>query len=61
MAHALGRLDAAWGQLIDAAQAEIIHLLIERVTLYPNGMEVRLNTQHLVDMVHEFGSIPGKK
>lgn len=58
---ALGRLDAAWGQLIDAAQAEIIHLLIERVTLYPNGMEVRLNTQHLVDMVHEFASIPGKK
>ena len=58
---ALGRLDAAWGQLIEAAQSEIIHRLIERVTLYPQSMKVRLNTQHLVDMVHEFASIPGKQ
>jgi len=54
MQQALGRLDITWDKLIEPAKAEIIFTLVERVTLYPNKMAVRINTQRLAELIREF-------
>jgi hypothetical protein len=42
--EALERLDPIWDQLFPAEQARIVQLLIERVDIHPDSMNVRLRT-----------------
>jgi hypothetical protein len=39
---AMTRLDAIWGQLFPAKQQRIVCLLVEKVIVSPNDIEVRL-------------------
>jgi site-specific DNA recombinase len=42
-----------WEELFPAGQARIVRLLVERVDLAPNGMEVRLRAEGLQTLVAE--------
>ena len=44
---ALERLDPLWNELFPAEQARIVQLLVQRVDLKPDGLELRLRTQGL--------------
>jgi len=41
--EALVQLDPLWNELFSAEQARIVRLLVERVDVGPDGMEIRLN------------------
>ena len=45
-----------WDELFPAEQARIVRLLVERVDLSPDGMQVRLRTEGLQTLVEELGS-----
>jgi hypothetical protein len=55
--EALERLDPLWDELFPAEQARIVHLLLQRVDLKPDGLELRLRTQGLGHVVQELGAI----
>ena len=55
--EALEHLDPLWDELFPAEQARIIQLLVQRVDLKPDGLELRLRTQGLGDVVQELGAI----
>jgi DNA invertase Pin-like site-specific DNA recombinase len=55
--EALERLDPLWEQLFPAEQARIVQLLVQRVDLKPDGLELRLRTQGLGHVVQELGII----
>ena len=55
--EALERLDPLWEELFPAEQARIIQLLVQRVDLKPDGLELRLRTQGLGHVVQELGAI----
>jgi len=40
-----------------AEQARIVHLLVQRIDLNPDGLELRLRTQGLGHAVHELGAL----
>ena len=42
--EALNRLDPLWAELFPAEQARIVQLLVQRVDLKPDGLELRLRT-----------------
>ena len=48
---AMMRLDAIWEQLFPAEQARIVRLLVERVIVSPQELEVRLRANGLEKMV----------
>lgn len=50
---AMTRLDLIWDQLFPAEQARIVRLLVERVIVSPNDLEVRLRPNGLEKMVLE--------
>ena len=45
-----------WEELFPAEQARIVRLLVERVDLAPNGMQVRLRAEGLQTLVEELHS-----
>ena len=45
-----------WDELFPAEQARIVKLLVERVFLAPNGMQVRLRAEGLQTLVAELRS-----
>ena len=45
-----------WDELFPAEQARIVRLLVERVDLAPNGMQVRLRAEGLQTLVEELQS-----
>jgi site-specific DNA recombinase len=51
--EALARLDPLWGELFPAEQARIIQLLVERVDIALDSMNVRLRTSGLTKLVSE--------
>jgi site-specific DNA recombinase len=51
--EALQRLDPLWEQLFPAEQARIIQLLVERVTVRLDGLEVRLRVDGLASIVED--------
>ncbi|MCB0136770.1 MAG: hypothetical protein KDD75_16820 [Caldilineaceae bacterium] len=51
--EALLRLDPLWGELFPAEQARIVQLLVERVDVRMNGVEVRLRPNGLAGLVRE--------
>ena len=55
--EALERLDPLWEELFPAEQARIVQLLVQRVDLKPDGLELRLRTQGLGHVVQELGAI----
>ena len=55
--QALDRLNPLWEELFPAEQARIVQLLVQRVDLEPDVLELRLRTQGLGQVVHELGAI----
>src|SRR5262245_35285383 len=53
----LERLDPLWEELFPAEQARIVQLLVQRIDLKPDGLELRLRTQGLGHVIHELGVI----
>jgi site-specific DNA recombinase len=53
----LERLDPLWAQLFPAEQARIVQLLVQRIDLKPDGLELRLRTHGLGHVVQELGVI----
>jgi site-specific DNA recombinase len=51
--EALERLDPLWDELFPAEQARIVQLLVERVDIHPESMNVRLRTAGLTKLVDE--------
>ena len=54
---ALERLDPLWDELFPAEQARIVHLLVERVDVSPDGADIRLRTEGLTNLVTELRAI----
>jgi hypothetical protein len=55
--EALEQLDPMWEELFPTEQARIVQLLIQRVDLKADGLELRLRTQGLGHVVRELGAI----
>ena len=47
MREALERLDPLWNELFPAEQVRVVQLLVERVDIHPDSMNVRLRTAGL--------------
>jgi hypothetical protein len=54
----LAALDPLWGELFPAEQARIVQLLIERVDVHSDSMNVRLRTAGLTKLVDELREQP---
>jgi site-specific DNA recombinase len=52
---ALLQLDPLWDELFPAEQARIVQLLVERVVIAEDGLDIRLRTDGLAGLVREFG------
>ena len=50
---ARGRLDPVWEELFPAEQTRIVQLLVERVDVQPEGIELRLRSEGLRSLVTE--------
>ena len=57
MREALERLDPLWDELFPAEQARIVQLLVERVDVSPDGVDIRLRTEGLAELVAELRAI----
>ena len=57
---ALTRLDPLWNQLFPAEQARIVALLVERVDIGTEGMNVRLRMDGLASLAHEMNTNVGQ-
>ncbi|WP_430231983.1 hypothetical protein [Nitrosomonas communis] len=55
---AMTRLDAIWEQLFPAEQMRIVKLLIEKVIVSSNDLEVRLRANGIERLVLEMGPKP---
>ena len=55
--EALEQLDPLWEETFPAEQARIVQLLVERVDLKADGLELRLRKQGLGHVVQELGAI----
>ncbi len=51
--EALSSLDPVWEELFPDEQARILHLLMERVDIHPEGAEVRIRADGLRSLVAE--------
>ena len=56
--EALTRLDPLWDELFPAEQARIVQLLVGRVDIHPDSMNVRLRTAGLTKLVDELRERP---
>ena len=56
---ALARLDPLWNELFPAEQARIVVLLVERVDIGTDGLNVRLRTDGLAALAREFSAEVG--
>jgi hypothetical protein len=55
--EALAQLDPVWNELFPAEQARIVHLLVERVDVSPNGIDIRLRTHGLANLTAELRAV----
>ena len=55
--EALEQLDPLWEELFPAEQARIVQLLVRRIELKTDGLELHLRTQGLGDVVQELGAL----
>lgn len=56
---ALQQLDPLWGELFPAEQARIVSLLVERIDIGIDGLDVRLRVDGLTGLAHEMMANPG--
>jgi site-specific DNA recombinase len=54
---ALQRLDPIWDELFPAEQARVIQLLVERVDVGPEGVDIRLRTEGLTSLTGELNAV----
>ena len=54
---ALERLDPLWDELFPAEQARIVQLLVERVDVSPDGLDIRLRTDGLTNLVADLPAV----
>jgi hypothetical protein len=54
---ALQRFDPLWDELFPAEQARIVHLLVERVDVSPDGADIRLRTEGLTNLVADLRAV----
>jgi len=54
---ALQRLDPVWGELFPAEQARVVQLLVERVDVSPDGVEIRLRTEGLANLTAQLDAV----
>jgi len=54
---ALQRLDPLWDELFPAEQTRVVQLLVERVNLSPDGIDVRLRTEGLANLTAELDAV----
>jgi site-specific DNA recombinase len=54
--EALERLDPVWEELFPGEQTRIVHLLVERVEVGPEGLAVRLRSDGIRSLVAEIGA-----
>jgi hypothetical protein len=54
---ALHRLDPLWDELFPAEQARIVQALVERVTIGPDGADIRLRVDGLAGLVRDLGAM----
>ncbi len=57
----LADFGSVWEALFPAEQARIMHLLVERVEVHANGLEVRLRAEGLASLVAELRQAPVQK
>ena len=55
--EALRSIDPAWDELFPAEQARVVKLLVERVIVHPNGLDVRIRTGGLQSLVSELQGV----
>jgi site-specific DNA recombinase len=55
--EALEGLDPLWDELFPAEQARIVHLLVERVEVGLEGVDIRLRVDGLARLVHDLGGM----
>ena len=53
----LQRLDPVWNELFPAEQARVIQLLVERVDVSPDGVDIRLRTEGLTNLTAELKAV----
>ena len=53
MIAALNDFDALWDSLFPAEQARIVHLMVQRVSVLPEGIAVALRTEGLGSVVRD--------
>lgn len=53
VAENLRRLEPIWDELFPVEQSRIVQLLIERVTVNPDGMDIRIRSHGLHSLVSE--------
>jgi len=58
---ALQRLDPVWNELFPAEQARVIQLLVERVDVSPDGVDIRLRTEGLSNLTTELDDVRPKQ
>jgi site-specific DNA recombinase len=54
---ALDRFDPLWDELFPAEQARIVQLLVERIEISPDGLDIRLRVEGLADLVRDLGQL----
>ena len=54
---ALQRLDPLWAELFPAEQARVIRLLVERIDVCSDGVDIRLRTEGLASLTTELNSV----
>lgn len=60
--EALQRLDPIWNELFPAEQARVIQLLVERVDVGLEGVDIRLRTEGLSNLTAELDAVsPDRK
>ena len=54
---ALHRLDPLWGELFPAEQVRIVHALVERVVIEPDGADIRMRVEGLAGLFKDLGAV----
>jgi hypothetical protein len=54
---ALERFDPLWDELFPAEQARIVQLLVERIEISPDGLDIRLRVEGLAGLVRDLGQL----
>jgi site-specific DNA recombinase len=54
---ALEQLDPLWDELFPAEQARIVQLLVERVDVSPESVDIRLRTEGLANLAAELNAV----